>query len=46
MKLIDKIHKLSLHGLTLSGIAALACLAVNVVTALTMFVADRRHKAA
>ena len=30
MKLIDKIHKLSLHGLTLSGVAALACLAVNV----------------
>ena len=45
MKTIDKIHNLSLHGLTLSGVAALACLAVNVVTALTMFVADRRDKA-
>ena len=45
MKLIDKIHNLSLHGLTLSGFAALVCLAVNVVTALTMFVADRRDKA-
>ena len=45
MKLIDKIHNLSLHGLTLSGFAALVCLAVNVVTALTMFVAERCKKA-
>lgn len=45
MKLIDKIHNLSLRGLTLSGVAALACLTVNIVTALTMFVAERCRKA-
>ena len=45
MKIIDKIHNLSLYGLTLSGVAALVCLAVNVATALTMFVAERCKKA-
>ena len=45
MKFIDKIHNLSLHGLTLSGVAALVCLTVNIVTALAMFVADRCRKA-
>ena len=45
MKLIDKIHNLSLHGLTLSGFAALVCLTVNVITALAMFVAERCKKA-
>ena len=45
MKLIDKIHNLSLRGLTLSGVAALAFLTVNIVTALTMFVAERCRKA-
>lgn len=44
MKIIDKIHNLSLHGLTLSGFAALVCLAVNVVTAFAMFVADHLKK--
>ena len=45
MKLIDKIHNLSLQGLTLSGFAALVCLTVNIITALTMFVAERCRKA-
>ena len=45
MKLIDKLHNLSLHGLTLSGFAALMCLVVNLITALTMFVAERCKKA-
>ena len=45
MKIIDRIHNLSLHGLTLSGFAALVCLAVNVITALTMFVAEHCKKA-
>ena len=44
MKLIDKIHNLSLHGLTLSGFAALVCLAVNIVTALAMFLAEHSKK--
>ena len=44
MRLIDKIHNLSLHGLTLSGFAALVCLAVNIVTALAMFLAERSKK--
>ena len=44
MKLIDKIHNLSLHGLTLSGFAALVCLAVNIVTALAMFLAEHCKK--
>ena len=44
MKLIDKLHNLSLHGLTLSGFAALVCLAVNIVTALAMFLAERCKK--
>ena len=45
MKLIDKIHNLSLHGLTLSGFAALVCLTVNIVTALAMFLAEHCKKA-
>ena len=45
MKLIDKFHNLSLHGLTLSGFAALVCLAVNLITALAMFLAERCKKA-
>ena len=45
MKLIDKIHNLSLRGLTLSGIAALVCLAANLITALTMFMSERCKKA-
>ena len=45
MKIIDKIHNLSLRGLTLSGFTALACLGVNLITALTMFVSERCKKA-
>ena len=45
MKIIDKLHNLSLHGLTLSGIAALTCLAANVVTALIMFTAEHHEQA-
>ena len=45
MKLIDKFHNLSLRGLTLSGFAALVCLAVNLITALAMFLAERCKKA-
>ena len=44
MKFIDKLHNLSLHGLTLSGFAALVCLAVNLITALTLLVAERCKK--
>ena len=44
MKIIDKIHNLSLHALTLCGAAAVVCLAVNIVTALAMFVADHLKK--
>ncbi len=45
MRFIDKLHNLSLHGLTLSGFAALVCLAVNLITALTMLVAESCKKA-
>ena len=44
MKAIDKIHNLSLRGLTLCGFGALGCLGVNLITALTMFVVERRKK--
>ena len=45
MKLIDKVHNLSLHVLTLCGMGAVVSLAVNVVTALVMLIADRSRKA-
>ena len=44
MKLIDKLHNFSLHILTLCGIGAVVSVAVNVATALVMFVADRVRK--
>ena len=44
MKLIDKLHNFSLHFLTLCGMGAVVSLAVNVVTALVMFIADRSQK--
>jgi len=40
-KLIDGIHNLSLHVLTLCGFGALISLAVNVLTALVMLVQDK-----
>ena len=45
MKLIDKIHNFSLHLLTLCGMGAVVSLAVNIVTALVMLVAERSRKA-
>lgn len=45
MKIIDKIHNLSLQALTLCGAASVICLAVNVVTALAMFLVDHIKKA-
>ena len=45
MKLIDRIHKFSLHVLTLCGVGAVVSLVVNIVTALVMLIADRSHKA-
>ena len=45
MKLIDKIHNFSLHLLTLCGLGAVVSLAVNLVTALVMLVAERSRKA-
>ena len=45
MKLVDKLHNFSLHLLTLCGMGAVVSLAVNVVTALVMLIADRSHKA-
>ena len=44
MKLIDRIHNFSLHLLTLCGVGAVVSLAVNVVTALVMLVAERSRK--
>jgi len=44
MKLLDKLHNLSLHMLTLCGFGALVCLAVNLITAIAMFVADHCEK--
>ena len=44
MKLIDKLHNFSLHFLTLCGVGAVVSLAVNVVTALVMRIADRARK--
>ena len=44
MKLVDKLHNLSLHILTLCGMGAVISLAVNTVTALVMLLADRAKK--
>ena len=44
MKLIDKLHNFSLHVLTLCGMGAVLSLAVNIVTALVMLIADRARK--
>ena len=44
MKLVDKLHNFSLHVLTLCGMGAVISLAVNVVTALVMLIADRSRK--
>ena len=44
MKLIDKLHNFSLHLLTLCGLGAVVSLAVNIVTALAMLVAERSRK--
>ena len=41
MKLLSKLNTLSLQLLTLAGALAVASAAVNVVSALTMFVAER-----
>ena len=42
--LADRLHHLSLWVLTLCGFGALLSLAVNVVTALTMFALERKQK--
>ena len=44
MKLVDKLHKFSLHVLTLCGMGAVISVAVNVTTALIMLLADRAKK--
>ena len=44
MKLVDKLHNFSLHLLTLCGMGAVVSLAVNVVTALVMLIADHSRK--
>ena len=44
MKLLDKLHNFSLHFLTLCGMGAVVSLAVNIVTALVMLIADRSRK--
>ena len=44
MKLADKLHNFSLHALTLCGMGAVVSLAVNLVTALVMLIAERSRK--
>ena len=44
MKIVDKLHNFSLHFLTLCGVGAVVSLAVNVLTALVMLLADRARK--
>ena len=44
MSAIDKIHSLSLRILTLCGFGAVICLAVNILSALILFVVDLRKK--
>ena len=44
MKLVDKLHNFSLHVLTLCGMGAVVSLAVNIITALVMLIADRKHR--
>jgi len=45
MKLVNKLHNISLQVLTLCGFGALVCLAVNLMTALAMLFADHCKKA-
>jgi len=40
MELLKKLNTLSLHVLTLAGVAAVASLAVNVISALVMFASE------
>ena len=42
VSLIDRIHNLSLWTLTLCGFVALISLAINILTALMMFVSQRK----
>ena len=44
MSVLDKLHQLSLRVLTLCGVGAVIALAVNLVTAAAMFVAQRQKK--
>ncbi len=44
MELLKKLNTLSLHMLTLAGVAAVASLAVNVISALVMFAAEALDK--
>ena len=45
MKYLKKLHNASLHMLTLCGFGALACLAVNLITAAAMLIGDHCKKA-
>jgi len=44
MPVLNKLHNLSLRILTLCGIGAVISLAVNILTAVLMFVTERRQK--
>ena len=41
---VDRVHKLSLRILTLCGFGALISLGVNILTALIMFIVERKQK--
>ncbi len=43
MSFLKKIHMLSIHALNLCAIATLASLAVNVLSAVCMFVLDHKN---
>jgi hypothetical protein len=44
MSLLDKLHNMSLRVLTLCGIGAVLSLAVNMITAVAMFVGQHKQK--
>ena len=44
MSAVDRVHNLSLRILTLCGFGALISLGVNILTALIMFIVERKQK--
>ena len=44
MSLINKLHQLSIHALNFCAVATLISLAINVLSAVTMFIMDHKRR--